>query len=306
MSTVPSYMRWLWVVPLLLVLVHAAMDVVLPEQLIREVDRFGIVPFFESKWTYAYLHMFSFLPVFLLSFDKKVHYYRKWKYMLPGMFVIAAFFILWDVWFTWMEVWGFNERYYLDLLIWHLPLEEWLFFITIPFCCIFIYECVDAYLPTAFWQTHQKRITLLLIAFLLFGMLVRWGHIYTVTTFGLTASLLGYHFINGQNSIGGKFYLSYVISCIPFFLVNGVLTGSLTEQPVVMYNPDEYFGLRLGTVPLDDMVYSMLLLFSNILCYEYVRSIWKKRHVKTGNKAKKILYYESLKSHHEHMSTEAK
>jgi len=37
---------------------------------------------------------------FLLSFDKKVSFYKEWKYFLPVNLAVGAFFIAWDVWFT--------------------------------------------------------------------------------------------------------------------------------------------------------------------------------------------------------------
>ena len=39
------------------------------------------------------------LPL-LLSFDKKVSFFKEWKYFLPVNLAVGAFFIAWDVWFT--------------------------------------------------------------------------------------------------------------------------------------------------------------------------------------------------------------
>ena len=282
-----SPFRWLWIAPCLIVAIHGLLDTVHTDQLIIAVNQFTLIPFFESQWTYVYLHLFSFLPVFLLSFDKKVHYYKQWKFLIPGILIISTFFILWDIWFTDLGVWGFNNKYHLDFTIGYLPIEEWLFFITIPFCCVFIYECVGAYLSFTFWQRYQQKITMSLILILSLALLFSWGHLYTITTFGLAIGLLLIQFFYGKENIGGQFYLTYLISCLPFLMVNGVLTGSVTTQPVVMYNPDEYFGLRLGTIPLDDMVYSFLLLMSNILFYEYVKKYWKKSQKKLAKREKK-------------------
>jgi hypothetical protein len=35
-----------------------------------------------------------------------------------------------------------------------------------------------------------------------------------------------------------------------------------------MYNPEENFGVRIGTVPVDDFAYSFLMLFANISLFE--------------------------------------
>ena len=40
-----------------------------------------------------------------------------------------------------------------------------------------------------------------------------------------------------------------------FFPVNGVLTGTGLETPIVNYNPNEFMGIRMLTIPIEDAVY---------------------------------------------------
>ena len=49
-------------------------------------------------------------------------------------------FIPWDIWFTDIGVWWFRDDYITGWKIFLLPIEEWLFFIVVPYACIFIYE----------------------------------------------------------------------------------------------------------------------------------------------------------------------
>jgi lycopene cyclase domain-containing protein len=70
----------------------------------------------------------------------------------------------------------------------------------------------------------------------------------------------------------GKFYLSYLWILIPFFLVNGILTGTGLENPVVWYNNDENLGIRLLSIPLEDVVYGMLLILMNITIFEWLQA----------------------------------
>ncbi|HET9486859.1 MAG TPA: lycopene cyclase domain-containing protein, partial [Chryseosolibacter sp.] len=66
----------------------------------------------------------------------------------------------------------------------------------------------------------------------------------------------------------GRFYFAFGVILIPFFIVNGILTGSFIDEPVVWYNNTENLGIRLGTVPLEDVVYGMLMLLVPITIWE--------------------------------------
>ena len=66
----------------------------------------------------------------------------------------------------------------------------------------------------------------------------------------------------------GRFYLAYLISLIPFYGVNGLLTSI----PVVLYNNDQNLGIRVGTIPFEDHFYSMALLLMNVGFFEYFKN----------------------------------
>jgi lycopene cyclase domain-containing protein len=58
-----------------------------------------------------------------------------------------------------------------------------------------------------------------------------------------------------------RFYIAFVIILIPFFIVNGILTGSFIAEPVVWYNNSENLGIRLFTIPIEDIGYAFNMLF---------------------------------------------
>jgi lycopene cyclase domain-containing protein len=47
-----------------------------------------------------------------LSFDKKVAFYKSWKFLFPAVILPALFYIVWDMYFTANGVWQFNPRVY--------------------------------------------------------------------------------------------------------------------------------------------------------------------------------------------------
>lgn len=140
--------QWLWGgLSLLGLCLLWALSTSSPAGLQMEVPGFPSWSLLETKRAYLYLHIFTFLPVFLLSFDKKVHFYKKWKFLFPAIGMVGLFFILWDEYFTKVGVWGFNPDYLMGWYVLDLPVEEMLFFFTVPYACVFTYECLKVYLP---------------------------------------------------------------------------------------------------------------------------------------------------------------
>ena len=91
---------------------------------------------------YFYLLLFTLSFPLGASWDRRFKYAQNFKYLFPAIFITGTFFIVWDIIFTKNGVWGFSEVHASSLKFFYLPIEEWLFFIIIPFSCVFIYESV--------------------------------------------------------------------------------------------------------------------------------------------------------------------
>jgi lycopene cyclase domain-containing protein len=150
----------------------------------------------------------------------------------------------------------------------NLPLEEILFFVTVPFACIFIYECLNYYLKKDILKRYSSYINSGLFGFSVLMLLLYYDRVYTLITFGLLAVVLIFAEFIIKSSILSRFYLAYLVSLIPFYIVNGILTSI----PIVMYNDAENMAFRVGTIPLEDHFYSMSMLLINILLFEYFRN----------------------------------
>lgn len=229
-----------------------------------------LLPWLETKWIYAYVHIFTILPVFMLSFDKRVHYYTYWRSLFPAITIMAILFILWDAFFGNVGVWGFNDQYLLGGRIWGLPWEECLFFFTVPFASFFIFVCLNIYFPRDILKEWDRGITLILVSSLLILGVINIGRLYTATTFILMAGFLLYHYIYVPNTYRTLFYRAYIVILVPFLLVNGLLTGAFTEQPVVVYNPEEFMGIRIVTIPVEDAIYGFLLMLGVIYIWHNI------------------------------------
>lgn len=239
---------------------YALEEVTFGNGLMREVQVLIKLQVLESGRAYLFLHLFTVIPVFLLSFDEKVAYYKTWNRLWMPILVVAVFFIFWDIFFTLKGVWGFNARYLTGLNLWNLPIEEVLFFITVPFACVFIHECLNRYFPGSFLGKREPLVTKFLIVLFFVVAFFSFEKAYTFATFFLTGVFLVINRWWFGSEFRDRFYFTYLVSLIPFLLINGALTGSFTEEPIVLYNGDEFLGLRIFTIPIEDSVYGFLLL----------------------------------------------
>lgn len=181
-------------------------------------------------------------------------------------------FIPWDIYFTAQGIWGFNELFISGIKLFKLPLEEWLFFICIPYACIFTHEALITLFPKfQFSKKATNGIYLSLVAILIITLWYHYHQWYTAFCFGYALLILGITY-NYKRELLLSFFATYLIILIPFFIVNGILTGSFIEEPVVWYNNSENSNLRLGTIPIEDTIYNLGMLLTVLLITNHVSS----------------------------------
>ena len=222
----------------------------------------------ESKYLYLWLNILSFIVPFLFSFYPKANFSAKWRYVLPAIAITAVFFIAWDALFTRLGVWGFNPRYISGIHLVGLPVEEILFFFCIPYACLFTYFALNHLVERDHLFPHHELISsVLVIVLLVFGSYFM-NKLYTGVTFLLTGAFLALLMLKLRVRFMGRFYFAFACLLIPFLIVNGILTGSITPEPVVWYDNTQNMGVRIGTIPLEDFVYALLMILMPITIWE--------------------------------------
>jgi lycopene cyclase domain-containing protein len=214
---------------------------------------------------YSILLLCSILVPLALSFDKKLQFYKQWKYLMPSIVVVALFYIAFDIYFTKLGVWGFNPRYHSSIVFLKLPIEEWLFFIIIPYASIFLHDSIVFYFSKI--RLSNKFATYLSIGLLLLSItivLLNLEKAYTAYIFSLLALVLLFSFFDKTN-ITSSFYCTFLVILVPFIAVNAILTGSFIDEPVVWYNNNENLGIRFLTIPVEDFGYAFSLVLFNLL-----------------------------------------
>jgi lycopene cyclase domain-containing protein len=220
-----------------------------------------------QRYLYLTIDFLTILFPFLFSFYSKANFSKKWKYLWPAILIPAVFFIIWDETFTRIGVWGFNPNYVSGIYFFHLPVEEILFFICVPYACVFTYEAVNYLFAKDHLQNVHIYISILLIFFLFVLGILNSSRWYPFLTFIFTSAFILILTVRKAPYLG-QFYFAFLFILIPFFIVNSILTGTGLEEPVVWYNNGENLNLRIGTIPFEDIFYGMLLLLMNVSIFE--------------------------------------
>lgn len=216
-------------------------------------------------YTYLLLNIGTLLGPLALSFDKRVAFFKRWKALFPAILITALVFIVWDVIFTEHGVWGFNPEYLIGIDFFGLPLEEILFFFTVPYALVFIYACLTAYLRSREESKFEMAMSLLMVMVMLGLLIPNFGRWYSTVCLAFGLGILIFVRYAQQAKWMHIFFLAYLISLVPFLSVNGVLTA----LPVVTYNPDHFSTFRLGSIPVEDLFYSFSLFLMNVSLFEF-------------------------------------
>jgi lycopene cyclase domain-containing protein len=181
---------------------------------------------------------------------------------------MMAVFIPWDILFTENGFWGFNPDYLTGFYLLGLPVEEWLFFVCIPYACVFTHYALLEIFPKFSFGTRTTNIIYIsIITVLIITLWYFFDRWYTLVNFiyGLLILSIVYNY---KKNLLQSFFATYLIILIPFFIVNGILTGTGIEEQVVWYNNDENLGIRMLTIPVEDTIYNLGMLLTVLFVTE--------------------------------------
>jgi lycopene cyclase domain-containing protein len=220
-------------------------------------------------YTYLIVDLASISIPFIAGFHRRIHFYKNTNAIIFPLLLSLIPFIPADILFTSKGIWGFNPKYVLGIYLFNLPLEEYLFFICIPFSCLFTFHCFRVFNLQFFSVKTGKFIAYALaIILLIFGLLFynKW---YTASTF-IACSIAIFIALKWFSSFNfPRFFSAYLILLIPFIITNGILTGTGLKEPIVWYNNNENIGIRLLTIPFEDIFYGLLLILLSCVLNEW-------------------------------------
>lgn len=213
---------------------------------------------------YLIINILIILIPLILSFEKNITYCKKIPQLFSSIFIVSTAYVIWDSIATKRGDWAFNSEHLIGIYFFELPIEEILFFITVPYSCIFIYETVKLYVKEKELHINKNIFWTAALLFMMTAIVFHYQHYtFTVTIFTAIFFLLTI-FIKPQLLNSYHYWLTILISFVPFLVVNYFLTSI----PVVTYDEAAFFGERFITIPFEDFLYSFSMISLWILFYE--------------------------------------
>ena len=231
-----------------------------------------------SNFIYLTADILVVLFPFLLSFDRKVRFWRKWPFLVPGYLTVSVVFIIWDIIVTKRGDWSFNPEYTLGIELLGLPVEELLFFIVVPYSCMFTYEALSYYfkdrkVPFSRWPYLGAGI-LFLAAAVIFR-----GQGYTLLAMVSCAVLAFAALFLTPWMLSSRVFWTFIAVTMGLFVMMNMV---LTSLPIVEYSPDAIWGGdgawngRFFHIPLEDFFYNLSFLTSFLMVYLLGKKYLKK------------------------------
>jgi len=207
-------------------------------------------------------------PLFFGSL-KKFYFLDKYKYALFSVVISAIPFIIWDVIVT-DRHWFFAEQYTLGFRILGLPLEEILFFITVPYACLFTWQMLKNF--SSDYSSSGKSYTnkILVFSFTIIALAIInfiSGKEYTGLAFFFFCISILFDFYLGSKVIIKKIFVYYFLLVSIFTLI---FNGYLTWRPIVTYDSLYQLDFRIFTIPVEDFFFGYALIIFATSIFEKI------------------------------------
>ena len=208
-----------------------------------------------------------FLPILSkLIYEKTI--FPQIKPFALSVSTVALIFIIWDIKVA-EKWWFFNARYILGIKIFKLPIEEVLFFFTVPFSCLVIFLNLNYFITS---KINFNFYYLLIIIFLLFSFyFLKKKKAYPFFVF-LFLSI---------NIFFDYFLKVYLLNQISFFIylifitfLTFVFNYYLTSKKIITYDKSYKTNFLITTIPFEDFVYGINLLYANLILYLFFQRIF--------------------------------
>ncbi len=223
-------------------------------------------------YEYLIFNLFILAGPVCFSFDSKVRYYRYWKYALAGVVVVMVPFLVWDTMVV-HKHWWFNHQYTLPFRVAGIPPGEILFFVSVPFACLFVWQILLTFYKrnSIFNQKFVYGIALALVPLGIYFFVQNRVYTALVCAAMILTVLIDRVY---KTYIMNQKQTLYLMLLVTGFIL--VFNGYLTARPLVLYGERFMTGIRIWTIPVEDFVYGYALILLNVIVYEKLK---ERQHV---------------------------
>lgn len=222
------------------------------------------------QYTYLLINLAIIIGPLAFTFHRKIKYYTQLLIVAKTTFFVSTTYICLDVFAHKIGFWDYSPLRTTAISIFDLPLGEVLFFITIPYSCLFVWVIL---------KTHTKKVVhnhnylflfiqVLSLLLIVIGYTFGLGRYYLETLGLIILIVIAYKYNLIVLFRSRQYYLFLIFGFTVFLLFNYLLTS----YPVVVYDDSFSSGIRLATIPLEDFFYNFSLLSTYIIVFEYIAS----------------------------------
>jgi lycopene cyclase domain-containing protein len=213
--------------------------------------------------TYLAINLIILAFPLLASFEKRIAFFKKLPAVLVSIIFVGIPFILWDAVFTSMGVWAFSQEHLLGAKLLGLPIEEILFFVTVPYSCLFVFEAIQYFFKDTKIKINAKLVAGVSLVLALAGLFVAektYTSIILLVAAFMLVSLKAFvpWLLESSN------YWKFITITFGLFLVFNYF---LTAIPIVTYGAFANSGIRVLTIPIEDFFYNFCMLSANLAVY---------------------------------------
>jgi len=222
---------------------------------------------------YLYLNIIIIAFPLIFSFERRwIKFHTKIKPLLVSLLIVGILFIAWDIFATSRGHWAFNPIYVNETAFMGLPIEEILFFVTVPYSCLFVFDSILYFIGNKRLFSQSKWIFFAIGALITLSAVIFYGKEYTVLAIisvGLTILFVS---IVNVKLFSSRAYWIYTFLTLTLFLIFNYI---LTSTPVVLYSQNAITGFRITTIPIEDFLFNYSMLTNYLTVY-----LWASKKLK--------------------------
>lgn len=204
-----------------------------------------------------------FSPILSKIFLPQITRLPKIKPLAFSILMVAVFYVTIDNIVT-DYFWSFNEKYILGFKIFKLPIEEILFFFTVPFSTLFLWENWKRLFDRKSKLQINPNIILITLTILAIFFIFSKMHYSTMVIFLIILSFAALLKFTPSLVFRYDFWgFTAVVS-----LLTLIFNFYLTARPVVLYANQFKTNIMILTIPIEDFLFGLSMIILNLVIYE--------------------------------------